>query len=158
MTITNGILHGTDSTALSIDVDCVTACRVRHHTYILTDDLHFTLTGRGYVGSTVTQRAELGGSAQAFSQTGTAPASEDDDGTFDLAKFVTSIVNTTAFAVKFIASAPGEFIHGEAEAVLKINAMADLPGAGGTQQHLVFNETKPNHFSFSDTSSTGHMP
>ena len=71
---------------------------------------------------------------------------------------MTSIVNTTAFAVQFIASAPGESIHGEAEAVLKINAMADLPGAGGTQQHLVFNETKPNHFSFSDTSSTAHMP
>ena len=42
--------------------------------------------------------------------------------------------------------------------MLKINATADLPGAGGTQQHLVFNETKPNHFAFSDTSSTAHMP
>ena len=160
MVITNGNLHGTDSTALSIDV---TASLPAEHATIhlhLSDDLHFTLTGKGYVGSTVTQTAESGGSAQAFSQTGTAPpsASEDDNGTFDLAKFVTSIVNTTSFAVQFIASAPGKSIRGEAEAVLTINATADFPGAGATQRHLVFNDTEPNHFAFSDTSSTAHVP
>ncbi len=156
--ITNGHLRGSDSTALSIDV---TASLPAEHATIhlhLTDDLHLTLTGKGYVGSTITQTAESGGSAQAFSQTGSASATAGDDGTFDLAKFVASIVNTTSFAVQFIASAPGKFIHGEATAVLKVNATADLPGAGGTQRHLVFNETKPSHFAFSDTSSAAHVP
>ena len=72
--ITNGHLHGATSTALSIDV---TASLPAEHATIhlhLTDDLHFTLTGKGYVGSTITQTAESGGSAQAFSQTGTASA------------------------------------------------------------------------------------
>ena len=71
VTIINGHLRGTNSTALSIDV---TASLPAEHATIhlhLTDDLHFTLTGKGYVGSTVTQTAESGGSAQAFSQTGT---------------------------------------------------------------------------------------
>jgi hypothetical protein len=158
--IINGHLQGSDSTALSIDV---AASLPAEHATIhlhLTDDLHFTLTGTGYVGATITQTSESGGSAQTFSQTGSAPASASDydDGTFDLAKFVTSVVNTTSFAVQFIASAPGESIHGEATAVLKVNATADFPGAFGIQQHLVFNETKPSYFAFSDTSSAAHVP
>ena len=160
VTITNGRLHGTDTTSLSIDITAsLPAERATIHVH-LTDDLHFNLTGSGYIGSTITQTAESGGSAQTFSQTGSTAASEaeDDGGTFDLAKFVTSILNTNSVAVQFVASAPGESIHGQGMSILKVHATADLPGENGKMRHLVFNETQPHHFAFNDTSSSAHLP
>jgi hypothetical protein len=155
--ITNGHLHGSDSTLLSIDV---TASLPAEHAAIhlhLTDSLNFTLTGGGYSGVSITQTAESGGMVQAFSQTGTASGLEDDDN-FDLARFVTGVLHTNSVAVQFIASAPGESIHGEGNTLLKVDATADLPGDGGKTRHLVFHETTPRHFAFNDTSSTAHMP
>jgi hypothetical protein len=171
--ITDGILRGSDSTLLTIDV---TASLPAEHANIhlhLTDSLEFALTGSGYVGTTITQTAQSGGSAQIFSQTGTGSSSNEgkgsssnegkgsssnDDGNFDLARFVTSVLNTNSVAVKFIASAPGESIHGEGNTLLKVDATADLPGDHGKMRHLVFSENIPRHFAFNDTSSTAHMP
>lgn len=154
--IRDGHLRGSDSTALSIDVTASLPAEHATVTIHLTDDLNLHLRGRGYVGSTITQTAESGGSVQVFSQTGTP--GESDNGNFDLARFVAAILHTDKVAVQFVASAPGESIHGNIESVFKITATADLPGPNGHMQHLVFNETVPQRFSFSDASSDAHVP
>ena len=64
--ITNGHLHGSDTTALSIDV---TASLPAEHATIhlhLTDSLNFTLTGAGYSGVSITQTAEFGGTVKSL--------------------------------------------------------------------------------------------
>lgn len=127
MTISNGNLSGNCSAVFSIDVTAYIAAdqtTVRMH---IADSFQLSLTGSGYSGATLSETAASGGSVQVA-----APPVNDaltsKSGTFDLARFAASVLNTGQWDIAFVASAPGESLKGHGESVLTIDATVELPG------------------------------
>jgi hypothetical protein len=154
LTLTNGTLSGTYTASLSIDMTAIVAAdHATIHMHI-TDNFQLSLSGTGYVGASLLATTAAGSTVVAMTPSGAGTGSEDDDkgGQFDLARFVASVLNTGQWNITFLASAPGESLHGVGVSVLTIAATAEL--AGGQKPELLnFQDTDRSTLTFNDTTT-----
>lgn len=159
VTLTNGTLSGLCSATLSIDVTAyIAADQATVHMHI-SDSFQLSLAGTGYAGVTLAETAASGGSVQVMAPVAIAAAAntknhdaEDKAGTFDLARFAASVLNTGQWNIAFVASAPGESLKGQGLSVLTVSATADLPGNHGPKV-LHFHDIERSNLAFSDSST-----
>lgn len=146
LTLTNGVLNGAYSAALSIDLTAYLPADKAAVTMHVTDDFTLSLSGSGYTGGTLAQQTASGGTVQAMTPAAGAannPGRNDlgwhDHGTFDLARFAASVLGQLQWDIGFVAAAPGETLHAVGTSVLAVNATADL--ASGCAIRLVSIDT-----------------
>lgn len=159
VTLTNGTLSGLCSATLSIDVTAyIAADQATVHMHI-SDTFQLSLAGTGYAGVTLAETAFSGGSVQVMAPIATTSAgntanhgAEDKAGTFNLARFAASVLNTGQWNIAFVASAAGESLKGEGQSVLTVSATADLPG-NQRPKVLNFHDIERSNLAFSDSST-----
>jgi hypothetical protein len=150
LTVTNGKLSGTYTASLSIDVTATVAADNATIHMKITDTFQLSLSGTGYVGTSIAATSAAGGTVVATTPTtgaGNLPA-----GQFNLAAFAASVLNTGKWNIAFVASAAGESLQGFGTSVVTIAATADIAGAGRPEL-LNFQDTDRSNVAFSDTST-----
>lgn len=151
LSLTNGTLSGDCTATFSIDVTAYIAASHATVQMHITDVFDLSLSGTGYSGVTLAETAASGGSVQLI-----APVASNSPGTstgtFDLARFAASVLNTGQWNLAFAASVPGESLKGQGESVLTISATADVAG-NGRSQALSFRDVERSNLAFSDSSS-----
>lgn len=159
VTVANGTLSGLFSATLNIDVTAyIAADQATVHMHI-SDSFEMSLAGTGYAGASLAETVASGGSVQVMAPVAATTAcntqnhsGEDKTGTFDLARFATSVLNTGQWNIAFAASAPGESLKGEGLSVLTISATADLAG-NHRPKVLSFHDIERAKLAFSDSST-----
>ena len=154
LTLTNGKLSGSYTASLSIDVTAtVAADHATIHMHI-TDSFQLSLSGTGYAGASLLATTTTGATVVAMtpSDAGTSSPGGNKGEHFDLARFAASALNTAQWNIAFVASAPGESLHGVGVSVLTIVATAEL--AGGAKPELFkFQDTDRSTLTFNDTTT-----
>ena len=153
-TFNGGKLSGSYTACLTIDATAwIPADQVTMHLHI-TDSFQFGLSGSGYAGATVTVTSLANSNVVATSPGSTTAAPGcGDGGTFDLARFAASVLNTGQAQVSFVASTAGESLHGIGTSLVTLTATADVAGIppGTISYHdvdhhaLVFNAVSGGH-------------
>jgi hypothetical protein len=154
LTLTNGNLTGTYTASLSIDITAYLAADDATVHMQITDSFQLSLSGTGYVGASLDETSASGGTVTAMTPSGSGSSGPagGQGGTFDLARFAASVLNTGQWNIAFVATAPGESIKGVGSSVMTINAVADLAN-GQRPEVLNFHDTERSNLAFADSSS-----
>lgn len=153
LTLTNGSLKGTYTASMTINVTAYIAAYNASVSMQITEQFQFRLSGTGYVGASLDQTSSAGGTVVATTPHGNSisPSAKGGNGTFDLARFTASVLNTGKWDVAFLASSrSGEALQGFGTSVLTISAIATVPGSHSSEQ---FNKTERSSVAFNETAS-----
>ena len=154
LTLTNGKLSGSYTAFLSIDVTAtVAADHAAIHMHV-TDSFQLSLSGTGYAGASLFATTAAGATVVAMTPSGggTGMPGGDKHEHFDLARFAASVLHTARWNFAFLASAPGESMHGVGVSVLTIVATAELTG-GAKPELFNFHDTDRSTMTFNDTTT-----
>jgi hypothetical protein len=155
LTIAPGKLNATYSAHLSIDVTAyVPAAHASVHLQI-TDSFQLSLSAKGFNGLSLTQTSAADKSVKTMTPAAVpsgGPAG-NEGGTFDLARFAASVLNTGQWDIEFAGLAPGESLRAQGTSELTVNATADVLD-GHRPEMLSLHETDRSSFAFNDRSGS----
>jgi hypothetical protein len=156
LTLSNGNLAGSYTASMTIDVSAYIASINAKVTMRVTDNFQLALSGKGYVGASITSTSASGGTVTVATPSGGTGASpgKSDGASFDLARFAASVIDTGKWNIAFVASQAGESLQGRGTSVLTIDATVELPG-GHKPEVMTLHDTERESLAFNDMSSRG---
>jgi hypothetical protein len=150
LTLTNGVLSGSYTAAMSIDLTAYIAADHATVQMEVTDRFQLSLSGTGFTSVALATTASAGSTVVA-----TSPASSiaggsagHHGGTFDLATFAASVLNTAQWNIAFM-TGPGETLSAVGSSVLTITAIEEVAGAHKPQISR-FQEVERSTVAFQD--------
>jgi hypothetical protein len=150
LTLTKGVLSGTYTAAMSIDLTAYIAADHATVQMEVTDKFQLSLSGTGFTSVALATTASAGSAVVATSPgSSTAGGSlGNHGGTFDLATFAANVLNTAQWNIAFMAG-PGETLSGVGTSVLTISAIEEVAGAQKPQISR-FQEVERSTVAFQD--------
>jgi hypothetical protein len=148
ITLGHGLLDGTYSALISIAVSASIPAAHATVQMQITESFQLCFTGKGFVGASVTHGASSSGTVVAptpdTGATGTTFAKSG--GTFDLAGFAASVLNTHQWDISFAGFAPGESLQAAGTYGLTISATAQLAGRAGPEKLSLYESDRSSFF------------